>query len=170
MTPIAGFVLALIAGWLVPNPRRAAALVVIPYLAVLTVQTWGIAAGHGVSPPSTVTPLSGAISYYVFQAVFLALALGIAAELATLRSRSAPHRDQSGRPVLMAAAVETGLTAVFLAVWIAVSAPVRHHTSAGAPPLQGLLGIGLCFVTVTALGIAVIRGRRALAQPSGAAD
>jgi hypothetical protein len=170
MTPLAGFILALIAGWLVPNPRRAAAVVVIPFLAVLTAQTWGIAAGRGVSPPDTVTPLSGAISYYVFQAVFLALALGIAAELATLRARSAAHRDPaSWRPVLMALAIGSGLTAAFLAAYLVTSAPVLHHSSEGAPPPQGIIGIGLLFVTVIVLGILVRRGRRAVARPGTAA-
>jgi hypothetical protein len=170
MAPLTAFILALIAGWLVPNPRRAAAAVVIPFLAVLTAQTWGLAAGRGVSPPDTVTPLPGAISYYVFQAVFLALGLGIAMELATLRARSAAHRDPaSWRPVLMALAIESGLTALFLAAYLATSAPVQHHSSAGAPPPQGIIGIGLLFVTVIALGILVRRGRRAVARAGTAA-
>ena len=53
MTPLAGFVAAIIAGWIVRDPRRAVPAVVIPFLIVLTMQTWGIAAGDGVSPPST---------------------------------------------------------------------------------------------------------------------
>lgn len=170
MTPLAGLILALIAGWLVPNPRRAAAVIVIPFLAVLTAQTWGLADGRGVSPPDTVTPLPGAISYYVFQAVFLALALGIAAELATLRARSAARRDAaSWRRVLLAVTIETALTAVFIGAYLALSAPVRHHSSSGAPPLQGVIGIGLCFVTVITLGILVLRGRRAAPRAGTAA-
>src|SRR5271169_974503 len=58
MTPLAGFIAAIIAGWIVRDPRRAAATVVVPFLIVLAMQTWGIAAGYGVSPPSTVTPFS----------------------------------------------------------------------------------------------------------------
>src|SRR5215472_10560752 len=67
MTPIAGFIIAIIAAWLVPSGRRAAAVVVIPWLAVLAEQTWILAAGRGHSPPSTVSQLPGAIGYWLVQ-------------------------------------------------------------------------------------------------------
>ena len=59
MTPLAGFIPAIIAGWLIRDPRRAAAAVVVPFLAVLAVQTWSIADGYGHSPPSTITSFPG---------------------------------------------------------------------------------------------------------------
>jgi hypothetical protein len=166
MTPLAGFVAAIIAGWIVRDPRRTVAAVVIPFLIVLTMQTWGIAAGDGVSPPSTVTPISGAISYYVFQAVFLGFALGIAAELATLRRARKPASDRAGagRRMALAAALLAGLAVAFDAVWLLVSAPVRHHSASGAPPLQGLAGIGLCVVAFAVLSALTIRERRSAAR------
>ena len=95
MTPLAGFVIAIIAGWIVRDPRRAAAAVVVPFLAVMAAQSWILASGQGVSPPSTVTSWPGLIRYWAVQAIFLALALGIAAELSTLRRRRMPPDDGS---------------------------------------------------------------------------
>ncbi len=57
MTPLAGFIIALIAGWIARDARRAAVVVVVPYLAVVAGQTWAIYDGRGSSPPSTVWPL-----------------------------------------------------------------------------------------------------------------
>ena len=54
MTPLAGFVAAILAGWIIREPRRAAAAILVPFLAVLAVQTWTLAAGHGDNPPSTI--------------------------------------------------------------------------------------------------------------------
>ncbi len=172
MTPLAGFVAAIIAGWIVRDPRRAAAAVVIPFLIVLAMQTWSIAAGDGVSPPSTVTPFSGAIGYYVFQAVFLGLAVGIAAELAALLRARKPASDRAGagRRMVLATALLAGLAVVFDAVWLLVSAPVRHHSASGAPPLQGLAGIGLCIVAFGVLSGLTIRERRAAARAKLASD
>jgi hypothetical protein len=58
MTPLAGFVLAVVAGWITRDGRRAAAIIIIPFLAMTALQTYGIADGRGVSPPSTVWPLA----------------------------------------------------------------------------------------------------------------
>ena len=78
MTPLAGFVAAILAGWIIREPRRAAAAILVPFLAVLAVQTWTLAAGHGDNPPSTIH----GVSYWVVQAIILAFALGIATQLA----------------------------------------------------------------------------------------
>jgi hypothetical protein len=163
MTPLAGFVAAIIAGWIVRDPGRAAATVVIPFVIVLAMQTWDIAAGDGVSPPSTVTPFPGAISYYVFQVIFLGLALGIAAELAVLRRARKPADDRTGagRRMALVAVLLAGLAVVFDAIWLLDTAPVRHHSADGAPPAQGLAGIGLCIVTFVVLSVLTIRNRRA---------
>ena len=73
MTPIAGFFLAVITGSIVREPRKAAATVILPYLAIMAAQTWDIANGYGISPPDTVTPFSGAISYWRRRAIDVAL-------------------------------------------------------------------------------------------------
>ena len=91
MTPLAGFVAAVIAGWIIRDPRRAAAAVVVPFLAVLAAQTWILASGRGDNPPSTVHGLS----YWIFQAIFLAFALGITTQLAILRRAGSRPRTRA---------------------------------------------------------------------------
>jgi hypothetical protein len=167
MTPIAGFFLAVIAGRIVREPRRAAATVFLPYLAVVVVQTWAIANGYGISPPDTVTPLSGAVSYYVVQLIFLLTSLAIAAALAVVLAARG-----GGLPVgpwyraAVAAAVCATGDLVLLAAWLADASLVRVHSSAGAPPAQGLAGIGLSLIGCVVLGVAAVRviRRRAAAR------
>lgn len=177
MTPIAGFFLAVIAGWIVREPRRAAATVILPYLAIVAVQSWDIANGYGVSPPDTVTPFSGAISYWVVQVIFFITTVAIAAEIAVLRARARADQPM----VLLAgpwyrAAVATAIctigTLVLLVGWLSTAKLVSHHSSAGSPPPQGLIGIGLSLIGVVAFGVAairaLIRGRRQRTAPAPA--
>ncbi len=162
MTPIAGFFIAVIAGWLVREPRKAAATVILPYLAIVAVQTWYIANGYGTSPPDTVTPFSGAISYWVVQAIFLITTVAIAAEVAVLRAGA-----RAGQPMVLLAgpwyraAVATAIctigTLVLLVGWLASAKLVSQHSSAGSPPPQGLIGIGLSVIGIVAFGVAAIR-------------
>lgn len=95
MTPPVGFLVALIAGFVVRGPRRAMAAVVPPWLAVLAVQTWFLGSGRGVNPASTVRDPS----YWAVQAIFFAFALAIAAGLSDWRSyrtyRARRHRRHS---------------------------------------------------------------------------
>jgi hypothetical protein len=176
MTPLAGFVLALIAGWLVRDGRRAAAIVIGPFLAITAVQTWGIAAGDGTSPPSTVTPLSGAVSYYVVQAVLLAVTLAIAALLGTARRQRVPEPDAAaiaagaagrGRRTARAAGIDAVLTAVFCIVSALVAAP-HPHRAEGTPPVQGLIGMGVLVISLIVLSVLVIAGRGRSAGPDAA--
>lgn len=173
MTPIAGFVIAIIAGWIVRDPRRAAAAVVVPYLAVVAAQSWILASGRGVSPPSTVTGWPGLIGYWAVQAVFLALAIGIAAELSTLRRRRMPPDDGSagaGHRTTLALGVLAALTAVFLVAYLLDSAPVSRHAADGTPPVQGYVGMLLCIVTFLALSVVTFLGRRNASRELAAAD
>jgi hypothetical protein len=162
MTPIVGFFLAVIAGWIVREPLRAAAAVVLPYLAVMAVQTWVIANGYGISPPDAVTPLSGAVSYWVVQAVFGLLALAIAAEIAVLRapardSRSAAPLARPWHRAAVATAIgDTGVLIVLVA-YLASAKLVSRHSSNPSPPLQGDIGIALDLIGVMAFGAAALR-------------
>ncbi len=171
MTPLAGFVAAIIAGWIIRDPRRAAITATVPFLIVMIVQTLGLDAGYGVSPPSTVYPINGtSISYYVVQAILLAFTLGIAIELAAVRRARMPADDRAGagRRTALAAAVLAVLTAVTCAVWVLIEAPVAHHSSTGAPPPQGLIGIGLLIVSLAALSVLTVRDRRVAKRVSPA--
>jgi len=176
MTPWAGFVAAIVAGWIVRDPRRAAATVIVPFLAVLATQSWMIAAGRAVSPPGTVTRFPQSLGYWLVQAVFLALAFGIAAELSSLRrartradggtgtGHAAPPAHVARASVLLAL-----LTVVFEVGYLLDSSPVRDHSGNGAPPLQGLAGIVLCVGSFAALSVLMIRVRRDHASREGAA-
>jgi hypothetical protein len=173
MTPIAGFVIAIIAGWIVRDPRRAAAAVVVPYLAVVAAQSWILASGRGVSPPSTVTGWPGLIGYWVVQAVFLALAIGIAAELSALRRRRMSPDDAPtgvGHRFTLALGVLAALTAGFLVAYLLDSAPVSHHAADGTPPVQGYVGMLLCIVTFLALSVATLLGHRNASRGLAPAD
>lgn len=169
MTPLAGFVIAVIAAWIVRDPRRAAALVVVPYLAVVAAQTWAIDAGRGVSPPSTVWPFGPAISYYVVQAIILALSLAVAALLGAVRARRRPPSDRVagiGRRTFIAATVDGVLTAAFITGALLATAPVRLHSVTGSPPLYGVIGIGVSIVSVIVLGVLLLTSRRRLVAAS----
>jgi hypothetical protein len=167
MTPIADFVIAIIAGWLVPNGRRAAAVVVLPWLVVLAEQTWILASGRGHSPPSTVSHLPQAIGYWLVQVALLAVALSIAWLVGALRAHR-PQRPVAAHGIRRQAAIALGLlaaaAAVFVVVGVLTSAPVRHHLANGSPPAIGFIGMALELVTVATLGVATIRRRRAAAQ------
>src|SRR5215469_2399862 len=173
MTPIAGFVIAIIAGWIVRDPRRAAAAVVAPYLAVVAAQSWILASGRGVSPPSTVTGWPELIGYWAVQAVFLALAIGIAAELGILRRRRMAPDDASagaGHRITLASGVLAAVTAVFVVAYLLDSAPVSRHVAGGTPPVQGYVGMLLCIVTFLALSVVTFLGRRSASTELAAAD
>ena len=167
MTPIAGFFIAIIAGWIVREPRRAAAIVIPPYLAVVAVQTWALADGYGISPPSTVTPLSGAGSYYLVQLIFGLTTVAIAAELAVVRRYAAARKgtpaDSPVAPWYRAAAASAICTTgvlVLLVAWLSGAKLVAHHSAQGTTPAQGVAGIGLSLTGFVVLGVAAILARR----------
>jgi hypothetical protein len=167
MTPLAGFVAAILAGWIIREPRRAAAAVLVPFLAVLAVQTWTLAAGHGNNPPSTVH----GVSYWLVQAIVLAFVLGIATQLASaLRTRSAAG-DGAGasRRALQATAVLLVLTAVFLTAVVLESKPVLHHNANSPLPWYGATGILACVAGLVVLTVLRILQRRAGARQKLAA-
>jgi len=164
MTGMVGIFLGLVTGCLVADRRRATLVVVAPFLAILTLQTAGIAAGDAVSPPSTVTAWPGAVPYYVVQAVILTSALGIALQLGTLRARGAarvaPRLRVSGT-TLAAVINATVCAAVVAGEELDRSSfdpgSVAHHTSSGSPPAFGVAGIALSVVLCAGLGCASLR-------------
>jgi hypothetical protein len=177
MTPLAGFVLAIIAGWITRDARRAAAVIIIPFLAVTALQTYGIADGRGVSPPDTVWPLNGgSLSYYVVQLLIMAAVLGVAMLLGAVRARRAAHgagTTDTDRRTTAAAIVSVVLTAAFCTVeWLDSSSHAGHHSSTGNPPAAGRIGIGVLILSLIVLGsmsIAARRRGRVAAQPDAAA-
>jgi hypothetical protein len=167
MTPLAGFVAAILAGWIIREPRRAAAAILVPFLAVLAVQSWTLAAGHGDNPPSTIH----GVSYWVVQAIVLAFALGITTQLASvLRARSAAG-DGAGasRRALQATVVLLVLTAASLTGIVLDSKPVLHHSANSPLPWYGATGILACVASLIVLTVLRVRQRRAAARQQLAA-
>ena len=167
MTPLAGFVAANLAGWIIREPRRAAAAVLVPFLAVLAVQTWTLAAGRQDNPPSTIN----AVSYWIVQAIILAVALGIATQLAIVRRARSTAGDGDGasRRALQATAVLLVLTAAFLTGVVLTSKPVPHHNTSSPLPWYGVVGILACVASLVVVSVLNIRQRRAGARQKLAA-
>jgi hypothetical protein len=164
MTPLAGFIVAIVAGWLIRDARRAAAAVIVPFLAVLALQTYGIGAGYGHSPPSTVTSYPGAIGYWLVQLIILAPALFIAAGLGSLRTGN-------GRSAVRVSAGLTLAAGVFDLIYALQASPVRHHLANGSPPWYGFAGMGVLVISVVVLGALLLRRRLATRRqiPAGVA-
>lgn len=168
MTPIAGFIIAVIAGLLVRRSRRAALVVAVPWLVVLAYQSWYIASGRAISPPSTVTDFPSAIGYWLVQVIIVAPALGIAAQLGGFGSRRHPaEADDLVRRSWLASGLGVAVSVLVILcgfVWFRQQGGTvftGHHSSGGSPPLIGILGIALSYLTCAGLGVATIRGRRA---------
>ena len=155
MSVISGFVIAILAGLLVPDARRAALTAAVPWLVVVAAQTVGLALGYGNSPPSTVERWPDLIGYWLVQAVFFAIAVGIAAELGALRS----GRVEIGRRFPLVAVVLTSVAVVFAASDLLMGSP-RPHAETGSPPVYGVVGMVLSLLTLAVLTVALVRRRR----------
>ncbi|MGA8678894.1 MAG: hypothetical protein ABSB54_05765 [Acidimicrobiales bacterium] len=167
MTPIAGLIIAMIAGFMVANGRRAASVVLVPWLVVLAYQSWYIASGRAISPPSTVTQFPSTIGYWFVQVIILAPALGIAAQLGASASR---RRAVSASVLARRAWVASALcvaAAVVVIVFGFVLFPHQggtvaagHHNANGSPPLIGMVGILGSYIGCAALGVSTLVRRR----------
>ncbi len=136
---------------------------------MLAAQTWIIADGRAVSPPATVSQFPQAIGYWLVQAAFLALALGIAGLLAARRAAGVrPGAGGARRRWAVTAAALAAATAVFTPLYLLTSHLVHHHAAQGAPPALGVAGMVLCVVTFAVLGAAALRRRRAAAKARSA--
>jgi hypothetical protein len=167
MTPMAGLIIAVITGLVVSRGRRAALVVAIPWLIVLVYQSWYIASGRAISPPSTVTDFPSAIGYWLVQAIILAPALGIAAQLGAFGSRRrGVDPGDLARRSWIASGLGVAVSVIVILcgfVWFRQQGGTvyaGHHSSAGSPPLLGTLGILVSYLTCAGLGVATITGRR----------
>jgi hypothetical protein len=168
MTGTVGFLLAVVAGWFVAERSQVVKVVVLPFLAILAVQTWGIGSGRGVSPPSTVTAFPASIGYYVVQAIILALALGIALQISALRfSGRGSHAGSTDRRSRTALALVVNGSVCALAVAASVFddslfdlRSVTQHRVSGSPPVLGVAGIAVSVVLCAVLGCVTLWRRR----------
>jgi hypothetical protein len=166
VTGAVGIFLALVAGWMVFDRRRMALVVAVPFLAVLGFQTWHIAAGKGVSPPSTVNKFPELIGYYIVQLIIFGLAFGAGDQIRMRRATASSSRESS-RPaaISLALTVNAALSALVVSGFLfarSVFDPgsVIHHSAQGHPPWPGYLGIGLSAVVFAILGLSRLRNRR----------
>jgi hypothetical protein len=169
MTPIAGFVIAVLAGLMVSNGRRAASVVLVPWLVVLAYQSWYIAAGRAISPPSTVTQFPSAIGYWLVQVIILVPALGIAAQLGASGNRRNPLSVAVlARRAWMATTLGVAASVIIIVLGFIVfrheggTVFATHHSTSGSPPLVGMLGLLLSFSTCAALGATTFIRKRSL--------
>jgi hypothetical protein len=161
MTGVIGVFLALTAGLLVAGRRQVIMTVVWPFLAVLAVQTWGIASGRGVSPPSTVLSFPGLLGYYLVQVIILGLSLGVALQLSALRfGGSEARRSRQGAAYLV-----NSLFGLLVVGAFALDHPlfdpgsVKKHTASGSPPLVGVVGMAALLLAFVGLSVATARRR-----------
>jgi hypothetical protein len=175
VTGLVAVFLAIAAGCIVSGSRRRVALVVtVPFVAILIVQTVSLAAGKGVSPPSTVTAFPGLISYYVVQVIILSLALGVAQMILTRRGRSAGLRPiaDARRQTTVGLTVNLLICAAVVVAFI-VDHPlldpgsVTHHRSNGSPPIAGVVGILSLVVAFIVMAVMTLINRRHRAANDG---
>lgn len=166
MTPLAGSILGTVAGLLVRPPRRAMIAATPPWLAVLAVQTWHLATGHGHNPASTISNPG----YWLVQLITLALALGVAAGVSAWRARRVSD-PRGGSPNTARVGV---LSAIATVMSVAVSLPLVILTGSGsgkgsaAIPLTGIVGDIACLLALVVLGIVEVRARRDRGPERGA--
>lgn len=167
MTPIAGLIIAIIAGLMVANGRRSASVVFVPWLVVLAYQSWYIASGRAISPPSTVTQFPSAIGYWLVQAIILAPALGIAAQLGATGQRRHPLSGvDAARKAWLASVVGVAVAVVVIVFGFVLfphdgaTVAAGHHSNGGSPPLIGVVGILGSYLGCAALGVRTLVRRR----------
>lgn len=91
MTVVAAVIFGVISGFVVRGARRAALGALVPWLVVLALQTWLLASGRGSNPSSTVREAG----YWLVQVVALAICLGVAGLVATVRTRRAARTGEA---------------------------------------------------------------------------
>ncbi len=163
MTPVIGFIVALVAGSLVPQPKRAMQLVLLPWVTATAVQSWTIGAGVvGHSPPSTIR----SPAYWLVQAIILGLSLGVARQAAVLRASAGDTAtgDRSRLVTLIGLAV-TGVVAV-PATLIGRVAGTGHHSVHAGPPPFGIAFILALAVTLAACTVVLRRRQHGFSRAS----
>jgi len=167
MTPIAGLIVAVIAGLMVANGRRAASVVLVPWLVVLAYQSWYIASGRAIIPPSTVTHFPYAIGYWLVQVIILAPALGIAAQLGASGLRRHPvSAIVLARRAWMASAFGVVVAVVVILFGFVLfpheggTVAAGHHSADGSPPVIGMVGILGSYLGCAVLGVGTLVRRR----------
>jgi hypothetical protein len=153
MSPIIGLCIAIVAGWLAPRPRTAAAIVVAPMLGATAAQSWYLGTGRGHNPASTTT---ASVAYWVVQVLIITAICGVAAALCWLRTRRSPgQRDvPSGArgAVLLAIATVAALGTTLGAMFV-TDRPSHPGSGNGNPPVAGDIAIVVGLVVLVVLAV-----------------
>jgi hypothetical protein len=156
--------LAICAGLMVADRRRMTWALLLPYLAVLGVQTWGLWVGRGVNPPSTVNAFPGAIGYYVVQLLIFGLAFAVADQLRIRRVRRSTTTVDGQHQLSVTVMINLVISAVLVGLWqlhrnFFDPGNTHTHTGNGSPPLLGVLGMGALLVSFAVLMALAVRRR-----------
>ena len=161
MTPLAGFIIALLAGLLVRPPRLAMAAATPPWLAVLAIQTWHIGSGLSVSPASAIRNPG----YPLVQILIFAATLGIAAGVSAWRSRHVSDRLRRSmstmRIATLSALATLAATPIALLIFRFFDTPSVTQQGNGEPPLPGVVGMIALVLALAGLAVVEARARRA---------
>jgi hypothetical protein len=166
VTGLVAIFLAVAAGLIVSTRRQLLVVIGVPFVAILILQTWALAAGKGVSPPSTVTAFPGLIGYYVVQLIIFALALGAADQIRMRRvRRSDQRRFEDGRQTHKALVINGLLDLAVVVAFLSAHSlldprSVTQHKANGSPPVVGALGILSCALVFAVLGLMTLVSRR----------
>jgi integral membrane sensor domain MASE1 len=156
VTPLFGFVIALLAGMLFRPPRVAVAAALPPWLAILALQTWHLAAGLGVNPSSTVYESS----YWVVQLLVLAPTLGVAAGISDWRSRRrgnrAEPRTSLKRDATLAGIGTLASAAIGFVLLVAFGTASHPQSGGGDIPISGVIGVGSLLLSCVIVVVAEI--------------
>lgn len=155
MAQLVGFILALIAGFAVRSPHRAGLWLAPPWLTVLGIQTWAIASGRTHSPAAT----TGHAGYWIVNAVTLALAIGVARQLAKRRRHpSIPSGQPVGKSMALGMLAATVVCAG-LSVAYGLATQLAHPGHGDTPPIV-LVGLLASATTLAVLAVTGHRRRR----------
>ena len=162
MTPLAGCIIALLAGLLVRPPRLAMAAATPPWLAVLALQTWHLGSGQGVNPASTIRNPG----YPVVQVLILAATLGIAAGMSAWQSRHVSDRLRRSMSTVRIAALSAlatvAATPTALLIFRYFDTPTDPQTGSDELPLTGVVGMIALVLALAVLALVEARARRNL--------
>ena len=165
MSPIIGLFAAIIAGWLAPRPRLAAAFVLPSILGATAAQSWYLGTGRGHNPASTTT---NSPAYWVVQLLIIVAVCGVAAAVCWLRTRrsSTEKVTPSGSPLaIVLSGTAIAAFALTLGLMFATDRPAHPGSGNGNIPAAGAAAVVVGLIVLALLGINWLRrSRRELAQ------
>jgi hypothetical protein len=160
MSPIIGLLIAIVAGFLAPRPRTAAAIVVPPMLGATAAQSWYLGTGRGHNPASTTTDSPG---YWIVQVLIIIAICGVAAAICwwqTRRSTVERVLPTGAKGVVLLAAAAVAACATTLGFAFVTDRPTHPGTGNGNPPIAGTIAIFVGVAVLIFLAVIWFRNSR----------